>query len=192
MEKQENVRARNAFSIQRYAGQSISLFYVASLAQTSANGFKRKNNGSDWRINNMALVWYDNSYVPLDGMMMQSVSGGGHHGGGLFINTLDHARFGLLFLRKGKWKNQQLISEQWVASVNQPSDANKSYGLMWWTNQENALGDISKNIYYANGFGGNYIVVDNEHDLVIVTRWLDTSKLGEFVRLVVGSVENKK
>ena len=135
---------------------------------------------------------YDNSYVPLDGMMMQSVSGGGHHGGGLFINTLDHARFGLLFLRKGKWKNQQLISEQWVASVNQPSDANKSYGLMWWTNQENALGDISKNIYYANGFGGNYIVVDNEHDLVIVTRWLDTSKLGEFVRLVVGSVENKK
>ena len=50
--------------------------------------------------------------------MIESVSGGGHFGGGLFINTLDQARFGLLFLRKGKWKNKQLISEQWVNAVN--------------------------------------------------------------------------
>jgi CubicO group peptidase (beta-lactamase class C family) len=48
---------------------------------------------------------YDNSFVNVDGVMMQSVSGGGHFGGGLFINTLDHARFGLLFLRNGKWKS---------------------------------------------------------------------------------------
>ena len=57
---------------------------------------------------------YENSYVNMDGLMMQSVSGGGHHGGGIFINTLDHARFGLLFLRNGKWKDQQLVSEKWV------------------------------------------------------------------------------
>jgi CubicO group peptidase (beta-lactamase class C family) len=132
---------------------------------------------------------YDNSFVNVDGLMIQSVSGGGHFGGGLFINTLDHARFGLLFARKGKWKNQQLISERWVNSVNQPSAANKSYGLLWWTNQENSLGDISKNIYYADGFGGNYIVVDKEHDLVIVARWLDSNKLGELVRLVISSLE---
>jgi CubicO group peptidase (beta-lactamase class C family) len=134
---------------------------------------------------------YDNSFVNVDGVMIQSVSGGGHFGGGLFINTLDQARFGLLFLRKGKWKNQQLISEQWVNAVSQPSAANKSYGLLWWTNQENALGNISKNIYYASGFGGNYIVVDNEHDLVIVVRWLEPAKLGEFVRLVISSADKK-
>jgi CubicO group peptidase (beta-lactamase class C family) len=130
---------------------------------------------------------YDNSFVNIDGQMIESVSGGGHFGGGIFINTLDQARFGLLFLRKGKWKNKQLISEQWVNSVGQPSIANRSYGLMWWTNQENQLGDISKNIYYANGFGGNFIVVDNEHDLVIVARWLEPAKLGEFVRLIISS-----
>ena len=132
---------------------------------------------------------YDNSFVNVDGQMIQSVSGGGHFGGGLFINTLDHARFGLLFARKGKWKNQQLISVRWVNAVNQPSTANKSYGLMWWTNQENHLEGLSKNIYYADGFGGNYIVVDKEHDLVIVTRWLDSSKLGEMVKLVVSAIE---
>jgi CubicO group peptidase (beta-lactamase class C family) len=134
---------------------------------------------------------YDNSFINIDGQMIESVSGGGHFGGGIFINTLDQARFGLLFLRKGKWKNKQLISEQWVNSVGQPSAANRSYGLMWWTNQENQLGNISKNIYYANGFGGNFIVVDNEHDLVIVSRWLEPNKIGELVRLVISATENK-
>lgn len=134
---------------------------------------------------------YDNSFVNVDGIMTQSVSGGGHFGGGLFINTFDQARFGLLFLRKGKWENQQIISEEWVNAVHQPSAANKSYGLMWWTNEENDLKDVSKKVYYADGFGGNYIVIDNEHDLVIVVRWLDSTKLGELLKLIISSVENK-
>lgn len=134
---------------------------------------------------------YDNSFVNVDGVMTESVSGGGHFGGGLFINTLDQARFGLLFARKGRWKNQQLLSEQWVNSVNLPSAANKNYGLMWWTNHENTLGNISKNIYYANGFGGNYIVVDTEHDLVIAVRWLEPSKLKDFVQLVIQAIEKE-
>jgi CubicO group peptidase (beta-lactamase class C family) len=79
-----------------------------------------------------------------------------------------------------------------VNAVNQPSAANKSYGLLWWTNQENHLDGLSKNIYYADGFGGNYIVVDKEHDLVIVTRWLDSSKLGELVKLVISSMEKDR
>ena len=132
---------------------------------------------------------YDNSFVNVDGQMIESVSGGGHFGGGIFINTLDQARFGLLFLRKGRWNNKQLISEQWVNAVGQPSAANKSYGLMWWTNQQNQLNGVSKNIYYANGFGGNFIVVDNEHDLVIVVRWLEPAKLGELIQFVINSVE---
>ena len=134
---------------------------------------------------------YENSFVNIDGVMMQSVSGGGHFGGGLFINTLDHARFGLLFLRKGKWKNDQLISESWISSARQPSTANKEYGFMWWLNEQNRFNGVSKNIYYADGFGGNYIIIDNEHDLVMVTRWLEPSKLGDFVKLVIGAVENK-
>src|SRR5258705_705752 len=134
---------------------------------------------------------YDNSFVNIDGQMIESVSGGGHFGGGIFINTLYQARFGLLFLRKCKWKNQQLLSEQWVNSVGQPSGANRSYGLMWWTNQENQLGNISKKIYYANGFGGNFIVVDNENDLVIVARWLEPNKIGELVRIVINATEKK-
>ena len=134
---------------------------------------------------------YENSFVNIDGTMMQSVSGGGHFGGGLFINTLDQARFGLLFLRNGKWKTLQLVSEKWVKDAQQPSTSNKNYGYMWWLNDQHELGNVSKNIYYASGFGGNYIVVDNENDLLIVVRWLEPNKLGEFVRLVNSAIETK-
>lgn len=132
---------------------------------------------------------YDNSFVNIDGVMVQSVSGGGHFGGGLFINTLDHARFGLLFLRNGKWKDKQLISSNWISMARQPSFANKEYGFMWWLNETERYKDVPKDIYLANGFGGNFIVIDNQHDLVLVCRWLEPSKLGEFIKLVIAAIK---
>ncbi|SKB69111.1 serine hydrolase domain-containing protein [Daejeonella lutea] len=132
---------------------------------------------------------YENSKVDIDGKMIESVSGGGHFGGGLFINTQDHARFGLLFLRNGRWNDQQLISEDWVGAVQQPSAANKSYGYMWWLNAEGRYKDVPANIYTADGFGGNFIVVDKDRDVVIVARWLEPSKLGEMIKKVIASVE---
>lgn len=128
---------------------------------------------------------YDNSWFNIDGQKMQSVSGGGHSGGGVFISAEDHARFGLLFLRKGKWGSEQLISEEWVRAVQQPSDANPSYGYMWWLNKgSRMMADNNEDIYYASGFGGNFIIIDEEHDLVIVTRWLEPSKREEMIKFV--------
>ena len=48
---------------------------------------------------------------------------------------------------------------------------------------------LSPNGYYAAGFGGNYIIVEPDHDLVIVLRWMDSSKVGEFLDLVLESME---
>jgi CubicO group peptidase (beta-lactamase class C family) len=133
---------------------------------------------------------YENSFVNMDGLMMQSVSGGGHHGGGLFINTSDHARFGLLFLRNGKWKDQQLLSQKWINAVQQPSVANKNYGYMWWLNTNQAqMKNISPTVYFALGYGGNYIIVDKEHDLVVVTRWMDDAKISDVFHLIIQSIK---
>jgi CubicO group peptidase (beta-lactamase class C family) len=131
---------------------------------------------------------YENSFVNVDGLMMQSISGGGHFGGGMFINTFDHARFGLLFARRGKWQDKQLLSERWVSSVTETTAANKTYGLLWWTNEDGHLGKSSKTVYAAEGFGGNFIVVDSKNDLVIVTRWLEPNKIGEMVDLVESAI----
>ncbi len=133
---------------------------------------------------------YETSWVDVDGYRIQSVSGGGHSGGGVFISTMDHARFGLLFLRNGNWNGKQLISEEWIMQVQQSSVANESYGYMWWLNRGGrSFEGVPETVYYAAGFGGNYIVVDQEHDMVIITRWLEPSKLGEFLKMVMESVE---
>lgn len=132
---------------------------------------------------------YDDSWVDLDGLHMQSVSGGGHHGGGLFINTEDHARLGLLFARRGKWNDRQLISESWVDMIRTPTPANASYGYMWWLNAgDRSWEGVPDHVYYAAGFGGNFIVIDEERDLVIVTRWLEPNEIGEFVRRVYAAL----
>lgn len=128
---------------------------------------------------------YENTWINIDGIHMQSVSGGGHHGGGVFISTLDHARFGLLFARKGRWNEQQLISSKWTDLVQTPTPANTSYGYMWWLNQgPRAWPDVPDHLYYAAGFGGNFIVVDEQNDLVIVTRWLEPKQIGTMVKMV--------
>ncbi|UOB19445.1 serine hydrolase domain-containing protein [Abyssalbus ytuae] len=133
---------------------------------------------------------YENSWVNVDGIKVQSVSGGGHSGGGIFINTEDHARFGLLFLNNGKWKEKQIISENWLKKATTPSQANVNYGYMWWLNKKGNRHweGVPESVYYAAGFGGNFIVIDKAHDLVIVTRWLEPSKAGDFVKLVMDAL----
>jgi CubicO group peptidase (beta-lactamase class C family) len=126
---------------------------------------------------------YDNSWSTVDGLQMQSVSGGGHSGGGLFINTEDHARFGLLFLRDGNWNGKQLISKDWINQAIQPSKAESSYGYMWWLPGDR-MKNLSKTGYYAAGFGGNYIIVEPDKDLLIVLRWCDPSNTNKLVGMI--------
>jgi len=134
---------------------------------------------------------YENSFVNIDGVMTQSVSGGGHSGGGMWINTLDQARFGLLFARQGRWKDDQLISQTWVKAVQEASAPNPSYGYMWWLNRGNRKWQgVGEDLYYAAGLGGNYIVVDQKNDLVIALRWLDPSNMEAFMQKLVNSLKN--
>jgi CubicO group peptidase (beta-lactamase class C family) len=129
---------------------------------------------------------YDHAWTVIDGLKMKSVTGGGHSGAGLFIATEDMARFGLLFLNNGKWKDQQLISESWIKKATQPSVPNVNYGYMWWLNQKGPRHweDVPEHVFYAAGFGGNFIVVDQKSGLLIVTRWLEPSQIGAFLKQV--------
>jgi CubicO group peptidase (beta-lactamase class C family) len=116
---------------------------------------------------------YENSWVELDGLRMQSVSGGGHFGGGLFVSTSDLARFGLLMERDGRWGRTSVVRPDWVAAMTTPSRPRDDYGLLWWLNTgRKAIPAAPASAFWAAGFGGNYVYVDREHDLVIVLRWV--------------------
>ncbi len=131
---------------------------------------------------------YDNSWVTLDGQKMQSVSGGGHFGGGLFISTEDHARFGLLFLRRGRWGERQLIPASWIDELRRPAAARPDYGYMWWLNTgRQAAPAAPENAYWAAGFGGNYIYIDETNDVLVVLRWIPD--LAGVVERVLGALE---
>ena len=135
---------------------------------------------------------YDNSWVNVDGVKMQSVSGGGHSGGGVFINTEDHARFGLLFLNDGIWDGQRIVSEEWIRQATTGSPANPNYAFMWWLDQDDsneAMSTISDEAFYASGFGGNKIIIEPEHNLVVVVRWLESSKTNEFLQLLYDALD---
>lgn len=129
---------------------------------------------------------YEHAWTIIDGYKMQSVTGGGHSGGGIFISAEDMARFGMLFLSDGTWEGKQLISKAWIDEALTPSKPNPNYGYMWWLNEpgDRHWDEVPENVFFAAGFGGNFIVVAPDQEMVMVLRWLEPSKIGEFVAQV--------
>jgi CubicO group peptidase (beta-lactamase class C family) len=133
---------------------------------------------------------YFNSWVTIDGLKMQSVSGGCHWGGGIWIHSRDHARFGYLHLRRGRWNDQQLLSEKWIDAATAPSPTNEQYGYMWWLNTHRRWSpSLPASSYFARGMGSNIIWIDPEHDIVAVTRWIDKEHHDGFAARVLASLD---
>jgi CubicO group peptidase (beta-lactamase class C family) len=135
---------------------------------------------------------YDNSWVEIDGQRMQSVTGGGHWGGGMFINAYDMARFGYLFLRHGKWKDREIVSEKWIEMARTPGSDNRTYGFAnWFLNTERKpLPAAPESAVYFQGNGNNIIYVDWDDDIVAVVRWIKGgSALNDFVAKMLSSIE---
>jgi CubicO group peptidase (beta-lactamase class C family) len=136
---------------------------------------------------------YQNSWVLIDGVAMQSVSGGGHWGGGMFISARDQARFGHLTLRRGKWKDRQILSEAWVRMALTPTSVQPTYGFMnWFVNTDRKfLPSAPASAFAHMGSGTNMVYVDPEYDLVIVARWIERNAIDELVRRVRSAVRER-
>ena len=133
---------------------------------------------------------YESSWVIMDGQAVQSVSGGGHWGGGLFINAHDMARFGYLTLRRGKWKDKQILSDAWVTMALTPTPAQPTYGFMnWFLNTDRKfVPSAPASVFVHVGNGTNVIIVDPEHDVVAVVRWIENGALDGFVQRLMAAV----
>jgi len=133
---------------------------------------------------------YDNSWIVLDGREVQSVSGGGHWGGGMILNAWDMARFGLLTMRRGKWGERQILSDAWVTQALTPTPAQKTYGYMnWFVNTDRSyLAAAPAEAFVHVGAGNNYIYVDPVNDVVAVVRWMDTNgSLNQFIEKLLAA-----
>ncbi|MCP4711183.1 MAG: serine hydrolase, partial [Planctomycetes bacterium] len=116
------------------------------------------------------------------------------------MTARDMARFGLLFLRGGQWKDQQVIPADWInESTASYSDARGSggYGYLWWI----AANDrhlpnctLEDGAYSARGAGGHYILVIPSYNMVIVQRVntdpgtrhsVSSRQFGTFVQMIL-------
>jgi CubicO group peptidase (beta-lactamase class C family) len=102
------------------------------------------------------------------------------------VSARDLARFGLLFLREGQWRDQQIMSIGWVresTATHSNIGPDRGYGYMWWTGTKEGFYPgvkVKDHSYHASGWGGHKIFVLPYRNLVIVHR-VNTDWKGKMV-----------
>lgn len=87
-------------------------------------------------------------------------------GSELFLTPDGMARFGYLYLMMGQWNQRQLVPRKWVIESTKDSFSpdDEKYGYLWWLRSSQGYRTI-----YASGYGGQYIFIVPELDMVMVT-----------------------
>ncbi|MHC4427478.1 MAG: serine hydrolase domain-containing protein [Planctomycetota bacterium] len=105
----------------------------------------------------------------------RNAEGHPHMGGGLHLTSRDMAKFGLLYLRKGRWEDQQVVPAKWVEAsfrrhVQFPEQMSPfaGYGYLWWVLPPADEDGEHPDILAACGFRAQYIFVAPEHEMVVV------------------------
>ena len=88
------------------------------------------------------------------------------------MSTRDMARFGVLYLNNGKWKNKQIVPSKWISKSTSALSTDLGrfadrggFGYLWWVSTIN-----DQPMYYTSGSGGHRITILPESDLVVVHR----------------------
>jgi CubicO group peptidase (beta-lactamase class C family) len=134
--------------------------------------------------------WDWGDYAIVDGVVVNG--GSGNSNKHVFITAREMARFGLLFLNRGRWNGKQLVPEWWVAEatrVQVPAstpwahpesgiDGRGVYGFNWWCNglkpdRTRLLPAAPEGTFWASGHNNNRCFVIPEWDMVIVRLGLD-------------------
>jgi CubicO group peptidase (beta-lactamase class C family) len=139
----------------------------------------------EWR-----WVPYNNSTVEIGGQKIGSVSGGTRWAGGLWINSQDMARFGLLVLNHGNWEGRQLISAAWLKDAVVPSEHGPDYGYLWWLNtKRKQWPSAPASSFAALGNGSNAIWIDPDHDIVFVWHWYQNPAMDGMLQRIMAALE---
>ena len=119
----------------------------------------------------------------------------------LHLTVRDYAKFGYLYLNKGKWEDKQIVQEEWVVKSTRTDPGVKmwkAYGYLWHVNLPLRLNAEGSNIpadsYMAEGILGQNIVIIPSKDLVIVkvaNKQGEGINLVKFLTLVLDAVDGK-
>lgn len=79
------------------------------------------------------------------------------------------ARLGLLYQQDGVWEGERILPEGYVDFVSTPAPAweEPDYGGLFWVNGTGDL-DLPLDAFHMEGYGGQSVIVDPSHELVVV------------------------
>ena len=93
-------------------------------------------------------------------------------GWGLRLAPRDMAKFGYLYIREGMYNGQQIVPRQWVqesVALHSYPEKTDGYGYAWWLdNIEDRIHGKKYQAFLALGYGGQFIWVVPELDIVNV------------------------
>ncbi|GIQ68072.1 serine hydrolase domain-containing protein [Xylanibacillus composti] len=94
----------------------------------------------------------------------------GYYVGGtaLSMTTRDMAKFGYLYLNRGRWEGEPLIPEEWIEQSLTPRPASPDYGYLFWLEELEDSSERKLQTYEANGYGGQHIRIVPALGAVIV------------------------
>lgn len=89
--------------------------------------------------------------------------------GGLSLRPRDMAKIGYMVMKNGKWKDRQIVSEEWIieSTKNHIDALGIGYGYQWWIGQT-PINNQTIPVLFASGHGGQKIFILPEFDLVAV------------------------
>ncbi|MDH3216021.1 MAG: beta-lactamase family protein [Candidatus Krumholzibacteria bacterium] len=110
--------------------------------------------------------------------------------GGLKLRTRDVAKFGMLYMREGKWNGERLISEEWVrksTAKRVTAVRNSDYGYLWWLTSY-TIKNRQIDMVSGQGYGGQLLALVPDLDLMYVfTSWgraEDADTFGPMVMII--------
>jgi CubicO group peptidase (beta-lactamase class C family)/glucose/arabinose dehydrogenase len=116
---------------------------------------------------------------------------------GLHITARSLARFGLLFLNKGIWQKEKIVSSTWVGEATKPSqELNDRYGYLWWNNQSGSWPGVPRDAFAALGKFGNVMLMVPSLDMIVIRQVGDDSgsgrqpRIGELFALAAAAVKD--
>nr|WP_315163443.1 serine hydrolase [uncultured Flavobacterium sp.] len=136
--------------------------------------------------------WYTNliDKIGMNSMLIETDMTGNYVGSSYgWATTRDWSKFGLLYLHKGNWNGEQILSENWVKYTATPTNSsNGQYGAQFWLNAGGKFPDVPKDMFYCSGYQGQMVAVFPSQDLVVVRMGLKEDPEFDFNGLLSGII----
>lgn len=173
-----------------FVGKPNETWNYSSGTTNLLSGILRQKLGSEQEYLD---YWYREfiDKIGMNSMVVETDLAGNYVGSSYgWATPRDWGKFGLLYLHRGNWNGEQIFAPEWTDYVAEPTpDSNGTYGAQFWLNAEGQFKDLPKNMFYADGYQGQFVFVFPDQDLVVVRMGLNGFNINDFLKDILASIK---